>query len=69
MNSKLLVSFLRKLANLMEDNILTEKQVEEVGKFYMLYKFKNDPVRNYEEEELMKFLSLGWFVNNNFVEK
>ena len=66
-----LIDFLRELANSVENKQLNSKQLQSIGEFFMSYKFQEQAIRslNYtdededmSEEELLKFISLGWYV-------
>lgn len=73
-----LISFLRNLADSLETNQLSKKQNLRIGEFFMAYQFQeaaHKDEKQFEENEedefedlefdineLIKFLSLGWYV-------
>ena len=62
---KELVTFLKSLHESIENNTITDIQLQRVGEFFMSYNFKeslykNDP----DEKEMIKYLSLGWYIHN-----
>jgi hypothetical protein len=67
-----LIPFLRNLADLIEQRQLLPRQLQSIGEFFMSYQFQeqairdNDdsspPPREFSQEELLKFIVLGWFV-------
>jgi hypothetical protein len=67
-----LIPFLRNLANSIESNELIPSQIKSIGEFFMSYKFKEESEKdrkneekkdkNYTKEDMVKFLSLGWYV-------
>ncbi len=67
-----LIPFLRDLANSLEANQLSSKQLENIGDFFMSYQFqeqarKDDdqsipPIVQYTNAELVKFVSMGWYI-------
>jgi hypothetical protein len=71
-NTRKIPSFLRELANKIENSELTETNMKSIGEFYMLYMFKNRGFNNkiIEEESVdggggddyIKFVSLGWYI-------
>ena len=58
----ILASFLRKLADGIERKTLTDKQVWQIGQFLMSFIFQSENKLQTEDEEFMKFLTLGWWV-------
>jgi len=56
-----LVPFLRDLANSLEENKLNNTQLLQISEFFMSFSFKKDQ-GEYSSEELIKFLSLGWYI-------
>jgi hypothetical protein len=61
-----LSEFLKNLIYKIDNNKLTEKQIQNIGKFYMEYEFKNtlNSEQDIDEKNLIKYLSLGWFMYN-----
>ena len=69
-----LISFLRDLANSIEQKTIQRDQLLEVSKFFMSYKFQEQEIADdngdpeiggsgdYDQKELIKFLSLGWYI-------
>ena len=62
----MMVPFLRDLANSIEKQELTPKQLQDIGEFFMSYQFQEQTQNgaNFSKKELIKFLSLGWYVYN-----
>ena len=52
--------FLREIADKMDNNELSEVEQRRVSEFYMRYKFQREVET--EDEQLEKYLSLGWYV-------
>ena len=63
---KELVPFLRNLANSLEENTLDNIQLLQISEFFMSFSFKKDQ-GEYSSEELIKFLSLGWYIYTNLL--
>jgi hypothetical protein len=67
-----LIPFLRNLADSIESKELIPRQLKSIGEFFMSYKFQEQVAEdeknidnndnNFSKEELIKFLSLGWYV-------
>jgi len=67
-----LIPFLRDLANSLEANQLSNKQLENIGDFFMSYQFQEQARRDddqsiptvvqYTNAELVKFVSMGWYI-------
>ena len=53
--------FLRDLANKLENDEVSEKSQQAISEFFMKFLFI-DEISKVEEDEMMKFLSLGWYV-------
>jgi hypothetical protein len=71
-----LVRFLRGLADDMEHSHLDPKQLQRIGEFYMAYEFQEQARRDgqedgtppgQEDEDVVKFVSLGWYVYNRLL--
>lgn len=71
-NANLLVPFLRKLADEIEQKKLDTTQLKKIGEFVMSYQFQeqvkldneNKETDDIDSEELMKFIVFGWYVYN-----
>ena len=67
-----LITFLRDLTSSLERGELCQLQLQSVGEFFMSYQFQERAVQDSDEStpdpsrfsqaELIKFLSLGWYV-------
>ena len=67
-----LIPFLRNLADSIEKRNLLPRQLQSIGEFFMTYQFQeqaikdNDnsvsPQEEFSQEELLKFLVLGWHI-------
>jgi hypothetical protein len=72
-----LAGFLRSLADDIDSNLLTEEQLQRIGEFFMAYQFQEQAFKDNEDasgekeevenkeitrEDLIKFLSVGWYV-------
>lgn len=71
--SEQLIPFLRKLADAIENKELAQVQLQSIGEFFMSYQFQEQAYKdaenntvsndyNFSEKELIKFVSLGWYV-------
>lgn len=67
-----LIPFLRKLADSIENHQLLPQQLQRIGEFFMAYQFQEQAIRDgdtsesddsleFDQEELKKFLILGWY--------
>jgi hypothetical protein len=67
-DNKELSIFLRNLADSIDNETIESNNLKIVGEFYMKYKFNNfkKDGKTYEftEEEIVKFIFLGWFIYN-----
>jgi hypothetical protein len=67
-DNKELSVFLRELADSIDKETIESNNLKIVGEFYMKYKFNNfkKDGKTYEftEEEIVKFIFLGWFIYN-----
>jgi len=76
----MLISFLRNLADSIEQRHLLPRQLQRIGDFFMSYKFQEQAIidndnsepqlKEFSKEELFKFIVLGWYIyccilNNN----
>lgn len=75
-NDALLIPFLRDLANLIESKQMQPDQLKCVGEFYMSYKMnehinerENNGENDFEEMDIIKFLTLGWFFYTQLINK
>jgi hypothetical protein len=67
-----LIPFLRKLADSIENKELEIQQLQSIGEFFMSYQFQEQASKdsdtsgliseNFSQKELLKFVSLGWYV-------
>ena len=57
-NTKELVKFLRELINSIENNDIKDNKLMEISKFLIKFKYEEDG--KYEEDEMVKYMSLGW---------
>ena len=67
-----LITFLRDLTLSLENKKLCSRQLQRVGEFFMSYQFQEQAMQDKDESspepvkfshaELIKFLSLGWYV-------
>ena len=59
-----LISFFRKLADDIENNNLTIKQLISAGQMFVKYNFEDDPESNeLSDEAIQQYLCTGWFVH------
>ena len=61
MQKEKLIIFLRELATDIETKKLNNDKLIDVSKFYMSWNFKEDK-GEYSEDELIRYLSLGWYI-------
>jgi hypothetical protein len=79
---EILVNFLRKLATDLEENKLEAKDKQLIGEWYMRYLFTHALGEDFNEKELdengekvpsqaemLRFLSLGWYIYNQILKK
>jgi precorrin-4 methylase len=72
---KSMAPFLRELANSIETEELTQKQLILVAEFYMSYQFQKEnsyeqeSVDEFDKDELMKFIFIGWYIYKIILEK
>jgi len=62
---KQLITFLRNLANNLENGKLSSEQTLNIGEFYISYQFQNQLKENTEEfneTNIKKYLFLGWYI-------
>jgi hypothetical protein len=62
--NKILIAFLRQLANLIERKELTEEKMCKIGEFFIQFLFQENINSNgvMANDEFMKFLTLGWYI-------
>ena len=63
-----MVEFLRQLANDVESDTLTVTQRQHIGEFFMAYQSRKgecDP----SEKDMLKYLTLGWWLYTQVIEK
>ena len=65
-NRKELVKFLRELSNSIENNDIEDKKLLEISKFFMKFKFDDG---EYERDEMVKYMSLGWYIYTYILKK
>ena len=66
-NNKKIIDFLRNTAELIEKNEIDEQSFQLAGEYYMRYLCKTeiDEVdAKLEEKDLVKFLTVGWYIYN-----
>ena len=69
-NRKELVKFLRELSNSIENNDIEDKKLLEISKFFMKFKFyENGVYGEYEKDEMVKYMSLGWYIYTYILKK
>ena len=62
-----IISFLENLAK--NYNSLDDHQKKQISEFYILYQFNEKTKQNdFSEKNLLKFLSLGWFIHEKQTE-
>ena len=69
-NRKELVKFLRELSNSIENNDIKDEKLLEISKFFMKFKFdENGVYGEYEKDEMVKYMSLGWYIYTYILKK
>jgi hypothetical protein len=69
-DNKLLIPFLRSLADELENGTIKEETRVLVGEFYMNLSFKKELKTNVlSENDMSKFLVLGWYIYSNILKK
>ena len=66
LKKKNLILFLQKLIDGMKNNTLDDNSIKQISEFYMSWQFKEDQ-GEYTREELIKYLSLGWYIYTNLL--
>ena len=66
LKKKNLILFLQKLIDGMKNNTLDDNGIKQISEFYMSWQFKEDQ-GEYTREELIKYLSLGWYIYTNLL--
>ncbi len=66
-NNKKLIEFLNELVESIEKHNIKPEVLKEIGEFYMKIKF-NDDYSKKEDKEMIKYLSLGYYIYNNIEE-
>jgi len=66
-NTKELVKFLRELINSIENNDIKDNKLMEISKFLIKFKYEEDG--KYEEDEMVKYMSLGWYIYTYLLKK
>ncbi len=65
-NKILLIPFLKHLTDCLENDKLEPKQIQLIGEFFMKFKcaeqVKKETDKEFSEEEIMKFFTLGYYV-------
>ena len=68
--NKVLIYFLRELAESIESNTIESYELKKIGEFYLSWQFhkqtiedsENQEIENFSSDQLIKFLTLGWYV-------
>ena len=59
----LLSTFLKKLAEKIDQNTLTDRQLCRIGEFFMAFIFEEKMKENKNEDgDFLKFITLGWWI-------
>jgi hypothetical protein len=65
-SNKLLIPFLRELADSIEQNTIAPDQLRQVGEFFMAVEFQKQQTQDQRDDfsgnDLTKFLILGWYI-------
>ena len=67
-DKKILIPFLKTLANALETNILSQSQIQQIGEFHMTFQYNNQ-TQILNENELLKYIVLGWYIYTQIIEK
>jgi len=59
-----LIQFLEKLVTSIKEGSLSLEELKSISEFYMMYTF-SDIKNDVSEKDLLKFLSLGWYIYKN----
>jgi len=57
-----LIGFLKNLTCSLEKDELNQQQLQKVSEFFMSYQLHEQVNTEFNEEEAIKFLTLGWYV-------
>lgn len=65
------VNFLRDLANKLETDSLNPEETTQISEFFMKFQFVqslfNDMEDGSSDQDIMKFMSLGWYVYSHLI--
>ncbi len=64
-----LIEFLKSLTKSLEKNELDDTKISRISEFFMSYNFQDqtNEEEEFQDEELVKFLSLGWYVYTHLI--
>ena len=64
-----LKEFLKSLTKSLEKNELDDTKISRISEFFMSYNFQDqtNEEEEFQDEELVKFLSLGWYVYTHLI--
>ena len=74
-DKSLLIPFLGNLVDSIKDEKLSADELERIGRFYMSYSFESeldkdsDMSKDFSKDELLKFLSLGYYIYVHILNK
>ena len=73
-NKNILSFFLRNLAEMIDNDRITNSQMQRVGEFYMYYLFQESQRKGSRkrrikhcEKDIKKFIFLGWYIYNKIL--
>lgn len=65
MENETLSTFLKKILNDVETDQLSPSKLKHIYEFYMAYQSYDENVVNPSSSEMLKCLTLGWFIYNS----
>lgn len=64
-NKQYIIDFLKNTIDSIEQNTINDELYQNIGEIYMKHKFAiefNQKNEEFTEEEILKFISIGWFI-------
>lgn len=65
MNNNLLIDFFQDLVTKLQNNEIEDNKLRNLSEFMFKYRFDNEKSNNCQNEDFIKFLTLGWYVYSN----
>ena len=65
MNNNLLIDFFKNIIKELKENRIEESKVRELSEFMLKYRFEHNESTTCDEDDFIKFISMGWYVYSN----